>query len=173
MVSESRIQRHDPNAPNRSSRCRAGNVKSSTVSLKGHWLTRTTGSKKTTGNKHTIKPRQQDRKPRTLALKNAVPPLIRKWEPLLGVKVNQFFVQRMKTKWGSCNSPAGNIRLNIELAKKPAECLEYIVVHEMTRLLEPTRNAIFRRLMEKAMPKWQYYREQLNRFPVSHEDWEY
>ena len=65
-------------------------------------------------------------------LKKAVPPLIAKWEPLLGVKVNRFFVKRMKTKWGSCNTTAGNIRLNTELAKKPPECLEYIVVHEMT-----------------------------------------
>ena len=106
-------------------------------------------------------------------LKNTVPPLVAKWEPLLGVKVNQFFVQRMKTKWGSCNPTAGNIRLNTELAKKPPECLEYIVVHEMTHLLEPTHNARFRALMDRFMPKWQFYLDQLNRLPVSHEDWDY
>jgi predicted metal-dependent hydrolase len=106
-------------------------------------------------------------------LKKAVPPLIAKWEPLLGVKVKRFFVQRMKTKWGSCNPAAGNIRLNTELAKKPPECLEYIVVHEMTHLLEPTHNARFKTLMDRFMPKWQFYIDQLNRLPVSHEDWVY
>ena len=106
-------------------------------------------------------------------LKTAVPPLIAKWAPLMGVKVNRFFVQRMKTKWGSCTPGAGNIRLNTDLAKKPPECLEYIVVHEMTHLLEPTHNDRFRALMDRFMPKWQFYIEQLNRLPVSHEDWGY
>ncbi len=106
-------------------------------------------------------------------LKTAVPPLIARWEPLMGVTVNRFFVQRMKTKWGSCTPGAGNIRLNTELAKKPPECLEYIVVHEMAHLLEPTHNARFRALMDRFMPKWQFYIEQLNRLPVSHENWGY
>jgi len=106
-------------------------------------------------------------------IKNAVPPLIAKWEPLLGVKVERFFVQRMKTKWGSCNPGAGHIRLNTELAKKPPECLEYIVVHEMTHLLEPTHNAYFRALIDRFMPRWQFYLDQLNRLPISHEDWHY
>lgn len=68
---------------------------------------------------------------------------------------------------------AGNIRLNTELAKKPPECLEYIVVHEMAHLLEPTHNAHFRALMDRFMPTWQFYLDQLNRLPVSHEDWAY
>ena len=106
-------------------------------------------------------------------LKIAVPPLIAKWEPLMGVKVNRFFVRRMKTKWGSCNPDAGNIRLNTELAKKPPECLEYIIVHEMAHLLEPTHNARFRALMDRFMPKWGFYIAQLNRLPVSHADWVY
>jgi len=106
-------------------------------------------------------------------LKNALPHLIAKWEPLLGVKVERFFVQRMKTKWGSCNPGAGHIRLNTELAKKPPECLGYIVVHEMTHLLEPTHNARFRAMIDRFMPRWQFYRDQLNRLPVSHEDWVY
>ena len=106
-------------------------------------------------------------------IKKAVPPLIIKWEPLLEVKVKRFFVQRMKTKWGSCNPGVGNIRFNTELAKKPPECLEYIVVHEMAHLLEPTHNARFRALMDRFMPKWQFYLERLNRLPVSHEDWVY
>ena len=76
-------------------------------------------------------------------LKEAALPLIAKWEPLLGVKVRKLFVQRMKTKWGSCNPASASIRLNTDLAKKPRECLEYIVVHEMVHLLEPTHNKRF------------------------------
>ena len=106
-------------------------------------------------------------------IKQAVPPLIARWEPLMGVQVERFFVQRMKTKWGSCNHSARTIRLNTELAKKPRECLEYIVVHEMTHVLEPTHNARFVALMDQFMPQWPFYRDQLNRLPVSHEDWAY
>jgi hypothetical protein len=106
-------------------------------------------------------------------IKQAVPPLIARWEPLIGVQIERFFVQRMKTKWGSCNYSACRIRLNTELAKKPRACLEYIVVHEMTHVLEPTHNARFVALMDQFMPKWQFYRDQLNRLPVSHEDWAY
>lgn len=106
-------------------------------------------------------------------LKAAVPPLIEKWEPLLGVKVKRFFVQRMKTKWGSCSHGAGSIRLNTELAKKPAECLEYIVAHEMIHLLEPTHNSRFIALIDQFMPKWQFQRQELNRLPVRHETWGY
>ena len=106
-------------------------------------------------------------------LKKAVPPLIAKWEPLVGAKVERFFVQRMKTKWGSCNHRARTLRLNTELAKKPRECLEYIVVHEMTHVLEPTHNARFVALMDQCMPQWRFYRDQLNRLPVRHEDWAY
>ena len=106
-------------------------------------------------------------------LKAAVPPLIAKWEALLGIKVKRFFVQRMKTKWGSCSHGAGSIRLNTELAKKPAECLEYIVVHEMIHLLEPTHNSRFIVWMDQFMPKWQFQREELNRLPVRHETWGY
>jgi predicted metal-dependent hydrolase len=106
-------------------------------------------------------------------LKEAVPPVIAKWERLMGVKVNAFFVRRMKTKWGSCNSDRSTIRLNSELAKKPHECLEYIVVHEMAHLLEPTHNHRFVALMDKFMPKWQFHRDNLNRLPVRHESWGY
>ncbi len=106
-------------------------------------------------------------------IKAEVAPLIAKWQPLTGVKVKRFFVQRMKTKWGSCNPGAGSIRLNTELAKKPRECLEYIVVHEMAHLLEPTHNQRFVTLMDQFMPKWQFYRDILNRLPVRHESWGY
>lgn len=106
-------------------------------------------------------------------LKHAAQPLIAKWEPRLGVKASRLFVQRMKTKWGSCNPATRSIRLNTELAKKPRECLEYLVVHELAHLLEPTHNARFVALMDRYMPKWQHYRQVLNRLPVRHEDWAY
>ena len=106
-------------------------------------------------------------------VKQAVPELLAKWEVHIGVKVEQFFVQRMKTKWGSCTPHKKHIRLNTDLAKKPPQCLEYIVVHEMIHLLEPTHNERFRALMEQFMPKWQFYREELNRLPVRHEEWNY
>ncbi|MDB0526226.1 M48 family metallopeptidase [Ralstonia solanacearum] len=107
------------------------------------------------------------------AIRSAVPALVAKWEPLIGVKVGRVFVQRMKTQWGSCNPASGAIRLNTDLAKKPPECLEYIVVHEMVHLLEPTHNARFASLMSLFLPQWQQLREMLNRLPVHHEDWRY
>lgn len=106
-------------------------------------------------------------------LKEAVPALLVKWEPLMGVKVGKLFVQKMKTKWGGCSPGTGSIRLNTDLAKKPPECLEYIIVHEMAHLLEPTHNNRFIALMDKFMPKWRFYKEELNRLPVRHESWDY
>ncbi len=127
-----------------------------------------------------VRPRTDEDKRRALVeewyrgqLKEAVPPLLARWQPRLGVKVERFFVQRMKTKWGSCNHKARTIRLNTELAKKPAECLEYIVVHELVHLLEPTHNARFAALTEKFMPNWESCRQRLNRLPVGHADWSY
>ena len=106
-------------------------------------------------------------------IKALAPQLISKWEPVLGVSVKRVFVQQMKTKWGSCNPRAGTIRLNTELAKKPKECLEYIVAHELVHLIEPTHNARFVALMDRFMPRWQFYRQRLNRLPVRHADWGY
>jgi predicted metal-dependent hydrolase len=106
-------------------------------------------------------------------LKQAAEPLIAKWENLMGVKVEKLFLQRMKTKWGSCNHEAKNIRINTELAKKPPECLEYIVVHELVHLIEPTHNDRFIALMNQFMPKWRMYKDELNRLPVRHEEWGY
>lgn len=106
-------------------------------------------------------------------LKQAVPPLIARWEKLMDVTVQRFFVQRMRTKWGSCSPGAGNIRLNTDLAKRPVECLEYIVVHEMAHFLEPTHNSRFQALMDGLMPNWRIRRDELNRMPVRHEDWNY
>ena len=106
-------------------------------------------------------------------IKRAVPALIAKWAPIVGVKAPRFFVQRMKTKWGSCNHNSDSIRLNTEMAKKPPECLEYIVVHELVHLLEPTHNDRFTTLMDRFMPKWRFCRAELNRLPVRHEDWDF
>ena len=79
----------------------------------------------------------------------------------------------MKTKWGSCNADAGRIWLNLELAKKPMRCIEYILVHEMIHLLERRHNDRFVAYMDKFMPNWRSRRRELNRFPVAHEDWVY
>jgi len=106
-------------------------------------------------------------------IREIAPRLIEKWEGIIGVKVQNFYVQRMKTKWGSCSAPAGTIRLNSELAKKPRECLEYIVVHEMVHLLERTHNRRFISLMDQFMPRWHSHRDLLNRLPVRREKWEY
>ena len=108
-----------------------------------------------------------------LKLKSAISPLIAKGQPILGVNVKGFFVQRMKTKWGSCSPTRGTIRLNTELAKKPRQCLEYIVVHEMLHLLEPTHNERFRKLLDRFMPRWKERRRTLNSLPVRHEEWSY
>ena len=109
---------------------------------------------------------------RTL-LKEAIPPVIAKWERKMNVTVNKFEVRKMKTKWGSCTPTAKTIRLNLDLAKKPPECLEYIIVHEMVHLFEPTHNARFVALMDKFMPKWKFHRDELNRLPLKHEEWGY
>ncbi len=106
-------------------------------------------------------------------VRTAATPYIEKWEPLIGVKAEQLHIQRMKTRWGSCNPRRGSIRLNSELGKKPRECLEYVVVHELIHLLEPTHNARFYTLMEKFMPNWKHLRDELNRSPLSHVEWEY
>ncbi|MDP2471866.1 MAG: SprT family zinc-dependent metalloprotease [Candidatus Palauibacterales bacterium] len=104
-------------------------------------------------------------------IRAAVPPLLARWEPRLGVRSKGFYVQQMKTRWGSCNPDARTIRLNTELATKPPERLEYIVVHELVHLLEPTHNARFVRLMDRHMPDWKFHRDALNLRPVRGEDW--
>lgn len=98
---------------------------------------------------------------------------VSKWERILGVSVSGFFVQRMKTRWGSCNHAAGTIRLNTELAKKPRRCLEYLVVHELLHLIEPTHNDRFIALLDAHLPGWRHRRDELNRLPVGHFDWRY
>jgi len=106
-------------------------------------------------------------------LKMVLPTLIAKWEKVVGVKAGKVFVQKMKTKWGSCRPGAGNLRLNTDLAKKPLQCLEYIVAHELTHLLERHHNDRFTSLMDAQMPQWRQYREMLNSLPLAHQEWGY
>lgn len=104
-------------------------------------------------------------------LHEAVPPLIRKWETKLGVEVSGYFLQRMKTKWGSCNSRHRNIRLNTELVKKPRDLLEYVVLHEMVHLIEPKHSERFVALMTEYYPAWREARAELNELPLAAEVW--
>jgi len=104
-------------------------------------------------------------------LHDAVPRLIRRWEPKLGVAVAEYFLQRMKTKWGSCNQRARSIRLNTELVKKPRDLLEYVIVHEMLHLLEPTHSERFVTLLGKHFPRWREARAELNELPLGAETW--
>lgn len=104
-------------------------------------------------------------------LHEVIPSLISKWELKLDVKVSGYFLQRMKTKWGGCNHHDGNIRLNTELVKKPKDLLEYVIVHEMLHLLEPTHNERFIALLDKHYPSWREARTELNALPLSAEEW--
>ena len=106
-------------------------------------------------------------------LRAEVPPLLEKWEPKLGVSVNEVRIKRMKTLWGSCNISAKRVWLNLELAKKSNSCLVYVLVHEMVHLLERDHNDRFRELMDKFLPQWRNYRDQLNCAPLAYEDWAY
>ena len=104
-------------------------------------------------------------------LHELVPSLINRWAPKLGVTVAAYFLQRMKTKWGSCNHRAGHIRLNTELVKKPRDLIEYVVVHEMAHLLEPTHGERFVAVLTKHFPTWREARAELNELPLSAHDW--
>ena len=106
-------------------------------------------------------------------LKVKIPELILKWETVMAVKVNDFGIKKMKTKWGTCNIEAKRVWLNLELAKKPVSCLEYIIIHEMTHLLERNHNTRFVALMNSFLPNWKEVKEELNRLPVSHTEWGY
>ena len=106
-------------------------------------------------------------------IKAKVPGLLTKWEPIIGEKVSDWNVKKMKTRWGSCNIKARRIWLNLTLAKKPAECLEYVFVHEMVHLLERLHNDNFRAHMDNFMPDWRLHKDMLNRYPLINEGWEY
>ena len=104
-------------------------------------------------------------------LHEVVPSIIKKWQPKLKVHVSSYFLQRMKTKWGSCNHRAGHIRLNTELVKKPKDLLEYVIVHEMAHLLEPTHSERFVAILHKHYPTWREARAELNELPLAAEAW--
>lgn len=104
-------------------------------------------------------------------VREAANPLLRRWESIMGVQAGKLLVQRMKTKWGSCNPTTGLIRLNTDLAKKPPEHLEYVVVHELAHLIEASHSERFMATMDKYLPKWRHYRDELNSLPVRHETW--
>ena len=106
-------------------------------------------------------------------LREQLSPLLAKWEPKVGVTVADVRIKKMKTLWGSCNAEARRIWLNLELAKKPISCLEYILLHEMIHILERHHNERFQELMNTLMPSWRRYREELNRAPLAHEEWRY
>ena len=106
-------------------------------------------------------------------LKQLIPPLIEKWESKLRVTVAKWGVKRMKTRWGTCNIEARRIWINLELAKKPLQCLAYIVAHEMAHLLERHHNDRFIKIMDKTLPQWRQYRDELNAAPLAHEAWDY
>lgn len=120
-----------------------------------------------------VRPRTDEKRRRSLVdvwyrrqMRAAVPPLLARWEPRIGVKAQRFYLRRMKTLWGSCNTKAQTIRLNTELAKQPPQYLEYVVVHELVHLLEPSHNGRFHKLMDRFMPDWRLHRQELNRVPL-------
>jgi len=106
-------------------------------------------------------------------LRPVVKDLIEKWQKRIGVQVKVWHIKRMKTRWGTCNKDAGRILLNLELAKKPVSCIEYVIVHELLHLIEKQHNECFVQLMTKYLPKWRSVKEELNRFILSHEEWSY
>jgi len=106
-------------------------------------------------------------------LKALTLPIFQRWEATMGVSASEVCIKRMKTKWGTCNREAKRIWLNLELAKKPLNCIEYIVVHELVHLLERTHNDRFIAYMNHFLPEWKQLRSDLNKLPVSHWDWAY
>ena len=106
-------------------------------------------------------------------LHERLPVLIDKWEQKIGVRVTEVRIRKMKTRWGTCNSRARRIWLNLELMKKPVSCLEYVVVHELVHLIERRHNNRFRGLMDKHMPQWRQHRDELNRTSLAHATWNY
>ena len=106
-------------------------------------------------------------------LRGQLPVLCSTWERRIGVAVGDVRIKRMKTLWGSCNAEARRIWLNLELAKKPPSCLVYVLVHEMIHLLERRHTDRFRALMDRHLPQWPVYRDELNALPLAHEDWGY
>lgn len=104
-------------------------------------------------------------------LRGRIPALLEQWQPVLGVAAAEWGIKKMKTRWGSCNIRARRVWFNLELAKKPAQCLEYIVVHELVHLMERHHNERFTGLLDTHLPQWRPYREMLNVAPLGHKEW--
>jgi len=124
------------------------------------------------GSSREVRTRVLDQWYRTL-LRQEARAMIEKWQPVVGVRVARWGVRKMRTRWGSCHEAKGHILLNLELAKKERDCLEYIVVHELVHLLEREHNDRFRALMDSFMPAWRNYRVKLNKAPLANEHWHY
>lgn len=90
--------------------------------------------------------------------------LVPKWEGIMGLKINEVRIKKMKTKWGSCNPIAKRVWINLELIKKPQKYLEYVIVHELAHLINRKHNKRFKAIMDKYMPGWETYRRDLNEF---------
>lgn len=95
-------------------------------------------------------------------MKDRIPALLEKWQSVVGKEAAEWGVKRMKTRWGSCNINRRRIWLNLELASKPVECLEYVLVHELVHLYERYHNDNFKRYMDAFMPEWRVHRDTLN-----------
>jgi predicted metal-dependent hydrolase len=108
-----------------------------------------------------------------IQLKKRIPAVIEKWETILNIRVNEWQVKQMKTKWGSCNIEKKRIWINLELAKKPENCLEYIIIHEMVHLLKRHHDDKFLYYMDTYLPNWRKLKTELNKLPASHADWQY
>jgi predicted metal-dependent hydrolase len=106
-------------------------------------------------------------------LRELVPPLLTKWEAILGVGAVAFGIRKMKTKWGACSVDTRRIWLNLELAKNPVQRLEYLIVHELTHLIERHHDDRFVSLMDRHLPQWRHHRRALNEAPLGHADWPY
>lgn len=106
-------------------------------------------------------------------LKALIPPLVEKWQKTMGVELGSWGIKKMKTRWGTCNADARRIWLNLELAKKPAQCLEYIVVHELAHLITRHHDDRFMAVLDKHLPQWRAHRVTLNAAPLSHTNWTY
>jgi predicted metal-dependent hydrolase len=128
----------------------------------------------------TVRPKTSTRKRKEILdnwyrnnLKEIIPTIIKRYEKLMKIQVEEFAIRKMKTKWGTCNIEAKRIWLNLELAKKPLACLEYIIVHEMVHLLERHHNDRFIAYMDKYLPNWKLIKQDLNSLPVAYVNWEY
>ncbi|MCX6629223.1 MAG: DUF45 domain-containing protein [Candidatus Solibacter sp.] len=106
-------------------------------------------------------------------LRQIIAPMMEKWQPVLGVPATECRIKKMKTRWGTCNEDARRIWLNLELAKKPVQCIEYVMVHELVHLLERHHSDRFVAIMDRNLPQWRVLRQELNAAPLAHETWSY